>query len=247
MLSVQFIRDNTDRVKRDLALRNTSAPIDRIVQLDERRRACSVTSSSFGLERNAVSREDRQRQRCRCPQRGSKQCAWSRTNRRLDADLKAVESSLTRCFSKSNIVDPEAPRGPDEHSNVVLETVGGLPEFAFTPRPHWELGELVDGMGLERREDVWFALLCPSWGHGPASPRSSSSCSTSTAVPDSSNTICRTCSRKPPHGLRSASKFRDNLYRDAEEDYFFVPTTRRYRSSISTGMKSSGRVSYRCG
>jgi len=35
---VQYIRENTERVKRDLILRNTPAPIDRILQLDEERR-----------------------------------------------------------------------------------------------------------------------------------------------------------------------------------------------------------------
>ena len=38
MLSLQFIRENADRVKRDVLLRNTTAPIDRILQLDEDRR-----------------------------------------------------------------------------------------------------------------------------------------------------------------------------------------------------------------
>ena len=32
MLSVQFIRENAERVKRDILLRNASAPVDRIIR-----------------------------------------------------------------------------------------------------------------------------------------------------------------------------------------------------------------------
>ena len=228
MLSVQFIRDNTDRVKRDLALRNTSAPIDRIVQLDERRRAVLGDVEQLRAERNAVGREigkskdaDARNAKIEAMRLVADQIDV------LDADLKAVESELDALLLEvPNIVDPEAPRGPDEHSNVVLETVGGLPEFAFTPRPHWELGELVDGIDLERGVKMSGSRFFALRGGTARLHRAliqfmlnehSSAGFVEHYLPYMLSEASLTASGQLP-------KFRDNLYRDAEEDYFFVPT-----------------------
>ena len=35
MLSVKFIRENADRVRGDVALRNVSAPVDELIAADE--------------------------------------------------------------------------------------------------------------------------------------------------------------------------------------------------------------------
>src|SRR5262245_5568095 len=57
MLSLQVIRENTDRVKRDILLRNTTAPIDRILVLDEERRKLLGEVEALRARRNAASKE----------------------------------------------------------------------------------------------------------------------------------------------------------------------------------------------
>src|SRR5678815_500478 len=56
MLSLQYIRENVDRVKRDVLLRNTTAPIDRILQLDEERRELLQKVEALRAKRNVVSK-----------------------------------------------------------------------------------------------------------------------------------------------------------------------------------------------
>ncbi len=56
MLSLQFIRENADRVKRDVLLRNSTAPVDRILQLDEERREVLQQVEALRAKRNTVSK-----------------------------------------------------------------------------------------------------------------------------------------------------------------------------------------------
>ncbi|MDN6714299.1 MAG: serine--tRNA ligase, partial [Acetobacter sp.] len=45
-----------------------------------------------------------------------------------------------------NRLDPSVPDGPDETANVVVQTWGTRPEFAFAPKQHFELGEALGQM-----------------------------------------------------------------------------------------------------
>ena len=228
MLSVSFIRENSERVRRDLLLRNTSAPIDRILELDERRRELLGEVERLRAERNAVSKEiGTTRDAGERQQKIEAMRAVADRIDGLDADLKAVETELNSLLLEvPNIVDPSVPPGPDEHSNVVVETVGELPHFDFTPRPHWELGDSIDGIDFERGVKMsgsrFFAL------RGPAARlhraliqfmlnEHAAAGFTEYYLPYMLNEASLVASGQLP-------KFRENLYRDAEDDYYFIPT-----------------------
>jgi seryl-tRNA synthetase len=228
MLSLQYIRENVDRVKRDVLLRNTSAPIDRILQLDEERRELLQQVEGLRAKRNVVSKAI-----------GAAKEAADREVRiaemrlvgdeidRLDGLLKKVEAELQeKLYEVPNILDPNVPKGPDETSNRVVETVGELPVFSFTPRPHWEIGEIVDGLDIARGAKMsgsrFYTLRGPLARlqraliqfmlneHGRAG-------FTEAYLPYMLNEASLYASGQLP-------KFRDNLYRDFEEDYYFIPT-----------------------
>ena len=228
MLSLQYIRENVERVKRDVLLRNTTAPIDRILQLDEERRGLLQQVEGLRAKRNTVSKAI-----------GQSKDAADRELRiaemrlvgdeidRLDGLLKKVETELQeKLYEVPNILDPNVPKGPDETSNRVVETVGELPHFNFHPRPHWELGEMVGGLDIERGAKMsgsrFYTLRGPLARlqraliqlmldeHGRAG-------FTEAYLPYMLNEASLYASGQLP-------KFRDNLYRDAEEDYYFIPT-----------------------
>ncbi len=228
MLSLQYIRENVDRVKRDVLLRNATAPIDRILQLDEERRELLQQVEALRARRNAVSKAI-----------GASKDAAGRDERiaemrvvgdeinQLDARLKAVETELqAKLYEVPNILDPSVPRGPDETSNEVVAVVGSIPEFSFAPRPHWELGELVNGLDIERG-----AKMSGSRFYTLRGPLAKLQRALIQLMLDEHSKAGFTESYLP-YMLSEASlyaagqlpKFRDNLYRDAEEDYFFIPT-----------------------
>ena len=58
MLDINLIRENPDLVRKALRDRQDNpAPVDSILQLDEKRRALLVEAEALKAERNAVSKE----------------------------------------------------------------------------------------------------------------------------------------------------------------------------------------------
>jgi seryl-tRNA synthetase len=228
MLSAQFIRQNAERVKRDLILRNTAAPIDRILQLDEERRVLLQEVEALRARRNAVSKAI-----------GASGDAASREARitemrgvgddidRLDARLEAVESELNeKLLEVPNVVDPSVPQGPDEGSNKFGAPVGELPQFAFTPRPHWELGEILAGIDFERGVKMSGSRFFVLRGGVARLHRAliQFMLNEHTRAGFVEHYLPDMVSEASLYASGQLPKFRDNLYHDAEEDYYFIPT-----------------------
>ncbi len=228
MLSAQFIRENEDRVRADIARRGAEAPIDDVLRLDERRRVLIKQVESMRAERNAVSKEigktkDEE-------ERNRRIAAMRELGDRLDgleAELRDVERDLHNALLEvPNILDPSVPEGADESANVIVDTSGELPAFDFEPKPHWDLGPELGGIDFERGVKMSGSRFFVMRG----------------AIAGLHRAIIQFCLDEHiragftecylPDMLSEASlyaagqlpKFRDNLYRDAEEDYYFTPT-----------------------
>ncbi len=228
MLSLQFIRENTERVKRDMLLRNTTAPIDRVLQLDERRRLLLGEVEELRATRNTVSREigtskDQSERQAKIE---AMRVVGDRIDA-LDARLKAVVAELQeKLYEIPNILDPSVPKGPDETSNVVVETVGTKPSFGFEPRPHWELGALLDGIDFERGVKMAGSRFFVMRGAVARLHRALIQFFLDEHV-RAGFIECYLPDMLTEASLYAAGqlpKFRDNLYHDDEEDYFFSPT-----------------------
>lgn len=228
MLSIQFIRENTERVRRDMLLRNAPVNIDRVLQLDEQRRALLQQVESLRARRNSVSRAiGATRDQSEREVRITEMRLVGEEIERLEAKLRSVEEELQqRLYEIPNIVDEAVPKGPDETSNVVVETIGEPRPFDFEPRPHWELGAIVDGLDIDRGAKMSGSRFYVLKGPLARLQRALiqfmldehlAAGFTEAYVPYMLNEASLFASGQLP-------KFRDNLYRDAEEDFYFIPT-----------------------
>ena len=69
----------------------------------------------------------------------------------LDKEVSEVETDLQALTAAiPNIPDERTPIGASEDENVVLRTVGQLPEFDFEPKAHWDLGPALGIIDFER-------------------------------------------------------------------------------------------------
>src|SRR3972149_9584422 len=69
----------------------------------------------------------------------------------LDKDVANVELELNSITAAiPNIPDERTPVGASEEENVVIRTVGQLPEFDFEPQAHWDLGPALGIIDFER-------------------------------------------------------------------------------------------------
>jgi seryl-tRNA synthetase len=65
-----------------------------------------------------------------------------------------------------NLTQDSVPPGISEHDNVEQKQWGTKPHFDFTPRPHWELGEALGILDLERAAKLSGARFAVYWDQG---------------------------------------------------------------------------------
>jgi len=228
VLSAQFIRENQDRVRSDLAFRGAGAPIDEILALDEERRGLLGEVEALRAERNAASKAIGATKDA--DERAERIEAARALGNRLDgfeASLREAERGLNeRLLEVPNVIAPETPRGPDEDSNVVRETIGTPRTFDFEPRPHWEVGEALGGVDIARGVKMSGTRFFVLRGGVARLHRAL------TQWMLDSHIEAGFTEHYLPYMLTEESffasghlpKFRENLYRDDEEDYLFIPT-----------------------
>ncbi len=153
MLDIRLIREQPDAVK--AALRTVGvepAEIDALLTLDAERRAAIQAVETRKAERGAASRaiaatrDPAERERAIAATRslGDAIAAAEERLAQLEARFEA------RMLEIPNLPHPDVPVGADERANVLVRTVGTPREFAFAPRPHWELGETLGLLDFER-------------------------------------------------------------------------------------------------
>ena len=78
----------------------------------------------------------------------------------LDAQLRDVLTGIP------NLPDASVPVGKDEHDNAEVRRWGSPPKFDFLPKPHWELGEELGVLDLERAAKISGARFAVYWDLG---------------------------------------------------------------------------------
>jgi len=229
MLDMRLIRDESERVREALIKRHMDpSPVDKILLLDEKRRLLIQDVEEMRAERNAVSKEiGRMKEK---DARQSKIDDMRQLGDRIasvEVDLKQVEDDLHQLVSEiPNIPDPEVPVGVDDSDNIVLRSVGTLPEFGFEPKPHWDLGPQLGIIDFERGVKLAGSRFYVLSGLGARLQRALIFWMVDL------HTRQGYLEKYPPFMVRGEvlfgagqlPKFKDNLYRDHEEDLWMVPT-----------------------
>jgi seryl-tRNA synthetase len=153
MLDLNLIREKPDLVRTALKNRQMDvSPVDDILRLDEKRRSLLTQVEALKAERNAVSKEigkmkdaaEREKKIADMREVGDKISALDKEVAEVEAELNNLTAGLP------NIPDERTPIGASEEENIVIRTVGQLPEFDFEPKPHWDLGPALGILDFER-------------------------------------------------------------------------------------------------
>ncbi len=146
MLDIRRIKEETEKVKERLAARGTNLDddIDKILELDSKRREILVTVENLKAEQNRVTKTIPQLKK-----EGKDTTAvfaemkeMSEKIKGFDEDLAKIEEELAPIMLKlPNVPNDKVPAGLSDTDNVELRKVGTPRTFNFTPKPHWELGE----------------------------------------------------------------------------------------------------------
>jgi len=229
MLDINLIRETPDVVRKAMQDRQMDpSPVDSILQLDEKRRSLLSEVEKLKAERNAVSKEIG---RMKDPaEREAKVAAMRVVGDQiaaLDKELAEVESSLSGLTATlPNIPDPRTPYGVDDSENIVIKTIGQPRQFDFTPKPHWDLGPALGIIDFERGTKLTGSRFYVLSGAGARLQRALIAwmLDLHTRQGYREQYLPFMVKTATVFGAGQLPKFADNLYRDHEEDYYFVPT-----------------------
>lgn len=158
MLDIKRIRNEFEEVKSRLESRGVSGEeLDRLKELDEKRRELIQESERLKKERNEVSGQIAQKKRNK---ENADDAIASMKN--VGAEIKSIDDQLeeiaeqvkTIASGLPNLPHPSLPIGEDEESNEEIRKWGDVPEFAFEPKPHWDLGTDLNILDFERGAKV---------------------------------------------------------------------------------------------
>ncbi len=229
MLDINLIREQPDLVRKALRDRQMDpAPVDAILNLDKRRRSLLSEVEALKAERNTVSiligrmKEVTSRQAKIEAMRavGEKIAVLDKEVSDVEEELKSLAAGIP------NVPDGRTPVGKDESENVVLRTVGALPEFNFQPKPHWDLGPALGIIDFERGVKITGSRFYVLSGAGARLQRALIAYMLDLHIRQGYT------EQYTPFMVKAATlfaagqlpKFADNLYHDAEEDLWMVPT-----------------------
>jgi seryl-tRNA synthetase len=169
MLDLKFIEENPDTIREMLAARGVEFDLDRVLALAAQRRAAITDVEAKRAEHNRVNEAIAAAKR-----EGRDAAADVAAARELGEEVKeltartvAVEEELhALLLYLPNVPHPSVPVGADESANEIRR-VGRQPrEFAFPPRPHWEIGEMLGIIDQERAVKIAGARFAMTVGAG---------------------------------------------------------------------------------
>ncbi len=144
MLDLKFIRNNPDKVKQAIELKNDYADIDKLLDLDKKRRQILTEVEELKHKRNKVSD-----QIARIKREKGDASALIQEMKQVSAKIKSMDDEVRDLDENirdiliriPNVPHESVPIGKDETANVEIKRWGELPEMDFQPLPHWEVGE----------------------------------------------------------------------------------------------------------
>lgn len=158
MIDIKLIRNDFENVKARLQTRGVdSEEVNKLKELDEKRRELIQKSEQLKKERNDVTEQIAQKKR-------NKENADDAISamKQVGADIKAIDAELDTLEEQTmaiasvlpNLPHPSLPIGEDEESNEEIRRWGDTPEFDFEPKPHWDLGDDLKILDFERGAKV---------------------------------------------------------------------------------------------
>jgi seryl-tRNA synthetase len=230
MLDIRIIRAEPDRVKAELAKVGVEpAQVDALLEADRRRREVLQAVETLRAERTAASKrigliKDK-------AERDAAIAAQREVGGRLEAAEAAVEPAEAefqrQMLLMPNLPHPDVPVGPDDSANVVVREEGTPRTYDFTPLPHWELGPRLGIIDFERGVKISGTRFYVLRGMGARLQRALITWMLDLHTREHGYTEVY-----PPAmvkgeclvGTGNLPKFADTLYRDVEEDFWFIPT-----------------------
>jgi seryl-tRNA synthetase len=228
VLNPELLRRDPDRTRKILARRDEDAvkAFDAAIAADEEWRRLTAEVEGLRAER---------RQRA-AGRRGRPSDEDVYEDRRLGERLSLLEPALKQAEETRhtalgwvpNLPDDSVPAGKDDSENEILRLWGEPKTFDFQPLPHWDLAERLGILDLEAGAVLAGARFFVLKGAGATLQRALLNFMLDLHVGEQGYTELHTpymVREEIMYGSGQLPKFKDNLYHDAEDDLWLIPTS----------------------
>ena len=228
MLSIELIRKDPEYVRQALLTRSEDVDIQRLADMDQRRRLAIQKGDGLRGRLNESSKRIGQTQK--------------KPQQELIAELRQMGDEIKLCEQEvaeqetmindfllglPNLPGEDVPLGSCEEDNIVMRTWGELPSFDFTPLPHWELGERLGIIDFQRGVKLSGSRFFLLTGMGANLERALVNWMLDLHTREHGYTEVYPpvlVKREVMEGSGNLPKFGSNLYHDEEDDLWLIPT-----------------------
>jgi seryl-tRNA synthetase len=171
MLDLGFVRDNLPLVEEKLRQRglDPSQVLKDFAQIDSQRRQAITAAETMKAHRNQKSEEI-----ANLKKNGQDASALMAETKELRQQIQDLEKAAGEYDTRlreiltgiPNLPHSSVPVGPGPEQNVEVRRWGTPPKLDFVPKPHWELGEHLGVLDLERAVKLTGARFAVYWDLG---------------------------------------------------------------------------------
>ena len=171
MLDLSFVRDNLPLVEEKLRQRgmDPGEVLKDFRAIDTERRQAITETETMKARRNRASEEIAPLKKS-----GQDATALIAETKELREKIQEREKLVTEYEERlqqllagiPNLPHESVPVGKSEADNIEVRQWGSQPTFDFTPKPHWELGEQLGVLDMERATKLTGARFAVYWDLG---------------------------------------------------------------------------------
>src|SRR5450631_622036 len=171
MLDLNFVRDNLPVVEEKLRQRgmDPAEVLQDFSTLDAQRRQAITEAENAKAQRNRASEEI-----AKLKKSGQDAAALMAETKDLRERIPELEKSAKEYETRlqdilagiPNLPSETMPPGKSAEDNVEVRRWGAPPKFDFAPKPHWEIGEQLGVLDLERAAKLTGARFAVYWDLG---------------------------------------------------------------------------------
>lgn len=246
MLDMKFVRENPELVMDAMRKRNANVNLDEFLELEKKRRELTLQVEALKSQRNAASQEIGKMKKA-----GESADVQMAEVRALgdkiaedDKELKDIEARLKEILMTiPNMPAADTPVGSSDADNPVVRTWREPAKFAFEPQAHWDIGEKLNILDVERAGKVSGARFTFYRGLGSRLERSVINFFLDIHTGENGYTEFFPpfiVNKDSMQGTGQLPKFAEDMFKLEGLDYYLIPTaevpiTNLHRDEILSG------------
>ncbi len=230
MLDLKFIREHPDLVKDGIQKKGEMGDVEKILELDARRRAILQKVEQLKHKRNDLSKQVSQlkKQGKSADEVIAETRSIGQEIKNLDEELKEIQAALQAELDRiPNLPHSSVPVGKDAADNVVVRAWGKMPEFDFEISNHLKIAERLDILDFQRGSKISGRGFPVYNGKGAQLERALINLMLDTHINDHGYREIFPpflVNRESMYGTGQLPKLEDDMYFVERDDLFLIPT-----------------------